>query len=203
MNKRRTRAHSHTRLVSFLDHSFFLISLSFADVYAPEADQSLGHLAPTFAHPHSVLHPPDPPLRSGAHHFLTTNDAEAVQAALGSFKFILATISASSADWDLYLRLLAPGGTLCLVGIPNEIRFNPMGLVGRQLTLAGSYLCSNENTRSMLEFCAEHGIMAKVEVLPMNAANAQLALEKVDRNEPRYRMVLVNEEHPNNKKQQE
>lgn len=132
-----------------------------------------------------------------------TEDEAAVAEMKGTLDFILATVSASSADWGLYFSLLAPAGTMCLVGIPSEIRFNPMDLVARQLSLAGSYLCSNADVRKMLEFCAENNVVAKTETLPMNAENAQIALDKVDRNEPRYRVVLVNEEHPNQKQKQE
>jgi uncharacterized zinc-type alcohol dehydrogenase-like protein len=42
----------------------------------------------------------------------------------------------------------------------------------------------------MLEFAARHGIKAKVEVMPMSAANA--AIGRVAANRARYRMVLVN-----------
>lgn len=135
----------------------------------------------------------------GAQHVLVTGDPEQVKAARGSLDFILSTLSSNEADWDLYFSLLAPEGKLVLVGLPTKVTFNPMGLVFGQLSFSGSFLCGSQDIQNMLEFSAKHGITAQTEVLPMTAANADLAMQKLERNEPRYRMVLVNTEHPNNK----
>jgi D-arabinose 1-dehydrogenase-like Zn-dependent alcohol dehydrogenase len=64
------------------------------------------------------------------------------------------------------------------------------------LTLCGSYLASNKEVRSMLEFCAKHNIVAQTEELEMTPANANRALAKVEDNSARFRMVLVNPTTP-------
>jgi uncharacterized zinc-type alcohol dehydrogenase-like protein len=43
----------------------------------------------------------------------------------------------------------------------------------------------------MLSFAQEHGILPKVELMPMTKVNE--ALQKVRENKARYRIVLVNE----------
>jgi uncharacterized zinc-type alcohol dehydrogenase-like protein len=60
-------------------------------------------------------------------------------------------------------------------------------LVGRKkLSSAGSG--GRPATTAMLDFCAEHGITADVELLP--SARVNEALERLGRNDVRYRFVL-------------
>ena len=60
-------------------------------------------------------------------------------------------------------------------------------LIGRKsLSSAGSG--GRVHTQEMLEFCGEHGLVADVEVLP--SAQVQVALDRLDRNDVRYRFSL-------------
>ena len=60
-------------------------------------------------------------------------------------------------------------------------------LVGRKkLSSAGSG--GRPATTAMLDFCAEHGITADIELLP--SARVNEALERLGRNDVRYRFVL-------------
>jgi uncharacterized zinc-type alcohol dehydrogenase-like protein len=60
-------------------------------------------------------------------------------------------------------------------------------LVGRKkLSSAGSG--GRRSTAAMLDFCAEHGITADIELLPSSQVNR--ALERLERNDVRYRFVL-------------
>ena len=43
-------------------------------------------------------------------------------------------------------------------------------------------------TAAMLEFCAEHGVVADIELLP--SARVDEALDRLSRNDVRYRFVL-------------
>jgi uncharacterized zinc-type alcohol dehydrogenase-like protein len=45
--------------------------------------------------------------------------------------------------------------------------------------------------RAMLSFAQEHGIKPVVELMPMSQVNA--AIQKLQENKARYRIVLVNE----------
>jgi len=160
----------------------------------------LGHVAVQFANKlgcdvtaiSSSASKADEAKKLGAHHFLAMNDAQAVQAAKNSFDFLLCTVSADGVNWNSYFDLLRPDGTLCTVGLPNNISFNPMRMVGNRLKLTGSYLANNEDINNMLKFCAENKIEAMTESLEMNAENASKALKKVEENTPRFRVVLVN-----------
>ena len=55
----------------------------------------------------------------GAHHFLVTSDKQQLDAAKGSFHFILDTVSADH-DIDMYMSLLKTDGTHICVGAPTN-----------------------------------------------------------------------------------
>ena len=113
-----------------------------------------------------------------------------MEAAKGTFDFILNTVSAV-VDTNELFGLLKAGGTLCMVGLPEAVTFNPMALVARRLTLCGSYLATHDDVQNCLNFCAEHGIAPMIEVLPMSADNINAGLEKLGQNAVRYRMVYT------------
>jgi uncharacterized zinc-type alcohol dehydrogenase-like protein len=108
-------------------------------------------------------------------------------AARDGFDVVIDTISASH-DLAPYLRLVAMDGTLSLLGYLGPLAVDAMDLlVGRKrLTSAGSG--GRPATAEMLRFCADNGIAADVEVLPSSQAEA--ALDRLRRNDVRYRFVL-------------
>lgn len=59
-----------------------------------------------------------------------------------------------------------------------------------QRSLVSSGIGSRLEMRKMLDFTARHDIRPQVEVYPMREVN--VALERLRRNEVRYRAVLVN-----------
>jgi uncharacterized zinc-type alcohol dehydrogenase-like protein len=127
----------------------------------------------------------------GAQAFLNTKDTAAMAAQAGTFDFLLSTVSADI-DWSPYLALLRPDGVLCMVGLPGKVSFNPMKLVLNRLSVSGSYLAAHAEIVEMLQFCADHGVTAMTETMPMNAANCNAALDRVAKDLPRYRIVLTN-----------
>ncbi|MFG1679840.1 hypothetical protein ACGFNP_06670 [Nonomuraea sp. NPDC049269] len=79
-------------------------------------------------------------------------------------------------------------GTLSHVGHlgPVTVQITEL-LVGRKkLSSAGSG--GRPATAAMLDFCAEHGITADIELLP--SARVNEALDRLQRNDVRYRFVL-------------
>lgn len=128
----------------------------------------------------------------GAHAFLVTKDAAQMNAAAGTFDFLLSTVSADI-DWTPYLTLLRPDGVLCMVGLPSKVSFNPMKLVANRLSVTGSYLASHSEIVEMLTFCADNNITAMTETMPMTAANCNEALSRVEQDLPRYRIVLTSD----------
>lgn len=126
----------------------------------------------------------------GAHHFVNSLDNKAMQAAAGSFDFILNTANADQ-DWATYVNALRPTGTLCFVGVPpSHANFSVFPLVSAHRTVTGSNTGSPARIREMLDVAARHGIKAQIENFPMAQANE--ALQKVRRNAVRYRAVLAN-----------
>ena len=126
--------------------------------------------------------------KMGAHRFVICTDTNQLVQQKDSLDLILSTVFVNL-DWELWLSLLRPKGTFCLVGAGSDpINFPPSALLFGQKTLTGSIIGARRTIRSMLEFSVRHQITAQVEVIPINEANS--ALEKVRENKARYRVVL-------------
>lgn len=125
--------------------------------------------------------------RLGARALVESTDSAQMEAARDSFDVIIDTVSAPH-DLAPYLKLVAMDGTLSLVGYLGPVSIEAMDLlVGRKkLSSAGSG--GRPATAEMLRFCAAHGIAADVEVLP--SAQVDTALDRLGRNDVRYRFVL-------------
>jgi D-arabinose 1-dehydrogenase-like Zn-dependent alcohol dehydrogenase len=126
----------------------------------------------------------------GATGFIATEDADAVAAASGSFDLILNTASGHG-PLDDYLGMLKPRGTLACVGLPGKEERSQLYLqsaVPLERSLVGSYLGPYGDYEEMLSFATAHNIAPQVEVMPARQINE--ALERVRRNEARYRVVL-------------
>ena len=127
-------------------------------------------------------------LRLGADAFVATHDPAALKPLRMSFDMILSTVSASI-DVDAYLNLLKTRGTLAIVGLPVQpLSFEAGNLVGEARTIVGAKLAGVETTQEMLDFCAEHGIVADVEVIDI--ADVNEAWQRVKDSDVRYRFVI-------------
>ena len=127
-------------------------------------------------------------LRLGADAYAATSDPDTFASLAGSFDLVLNTVSAPI-DVDAYLSLLAVGGALVNVGAPPEpLSVNAMSLIGGRRTFAGSMIGGLAETQEMLDFCAEHGIGAEVEVIAADQVNE--AYERVLASDVRYRFVI-------------
>jgi alcohol dehydrogenase (NADP+) len=109
----------------------------------------------------------------------------------GSFDFILNTVAASH-DLDAYTRLLKRDGTLCLVGVPEHAHPSPSvgTLIFGRRSIAGSLIGGIAETQEMLDFCAEHGIVADIEMIPAQQINE--AYDRMQRSDVKYRFVIDN-----------
>ncbi len=127
-------------------------------------------------------------LRLGAHEVTVSRDPEAMKKHTGSLDFILDTVSGDH-DVNAYLKLLRRDGRMTLVGAPEK----PLGvsafnlLFGRK-QLAGSAIGGIRETQEMLDFCAEHGITADIELIRIQDINA--AYERLLRGNVKYRFVI-------------
>ena len=128
--------------------------------------------------------------RLGAHHFIDARDGAAMEKTAASYDYLLTTVSADI-DWSVYLNALKAKGRLCVVGVPqNDIRLPAFPLIIANRAVRGSAVGSPSQVREMLDFSARNGILPKTECFPMAQVNQ--ALDRVRRNQARYRVVLVN-----------
>ncbi|MEW1980503.1 NAD(P)-dependent alcohol dehydrogenase [Citricoccus sp. NPDC079358] len=156
----------------------------------------LGHMAVKIAHAMGAevtvlsqsLRKQDDGERLGADHYYATSDPETFKTLSQSLDLIINTVSAP-VDVDAFLGLLAVNGALVNVGAPAEpMSLNVNSLLGGRRTYAGSMIGGIAETQEMLDFCAEHGIAAEVEVIA--AAQINEAWERVLASDVRYRFVI-------------
>jgi alcohol dehydrogenase (NADP+) len=127
-------------------------------------------------------------VRLGAHDVVISKNAAEMEKQLGSFDFILDTVSAVH-DLNAYLDLLKRDGTLTLVGAPETpLPVGVFSLLFRRRQLAGSIIGGIRETQEMLDFCAEHGITADVEVIPIQKINE--AYDRLAKSDVKYRFVV-------------
>jgi uncharacterized zinc-type alcohol dehydrogenase-like protein len=156
----------------------------------------LGHMAVKIAHAMGAevtvlsqsLRKKDDGLKLGADHYHATSDPTTFEQLRGSFDLIVSTVSAPL-DFGAFLSLLRPDGALVNVGAPEEpISFNLFSLISGRKTLAGSAIGGIRETQEMLDFCAEHGIGAEIELIGASEIND--AYERVLNSDVRYRFVI-------------
>lgn len=130
----------------------------------------------------------DDALRLGAAEYYSTRDPETFEKLQGRFDVILNTVSAA-VDLTAYVNLLAPGGTLVAIGLPDkplELGVMPLVMGGR--SVEGSLIGGIAQTQEMLDFCGEHGIGAEIELISADRVNE--AYERVLNSDVKYRFVI-------------
>jgi uncharacterized zinc-type alcohol dehydrogenase-like protein len=126
--------------------------------------------------------------RLGASHYYATSDKATFKELAGRFDLIVNTVSAPI-DVNAFLRLVKTDGTLVNVGAPPEpLPVSVFWLNFQRRSFAGSGIGSIRETQEMLDFCAEHGIGADIEVIAADQINA--AWERVLASDVRYRFVI-------------
>ncbi len=123
----------------------------------------------------------------GADDFLLTRNEAVFKQNAKRFDLILDTISAPH-DYNNYLNMLARGGTMVLVGLPDPAPLKAGALVHRRRQLAGSLIGGIRETQEMLEFCAKHGVLADIELIPVHKINE--AYDRMVKSDVRYRFVI-------------
>jgi uncharacterized zinc-type alcohol dehydrogenase-like protein len=156
----------------------------------------LGHMGVKFAHAlgaHVVLFTTSAnkvgdARRLGADDVVVSKSEAEMQKQAGSFHFILDAVSADH-DLNAYLSLLKRDGTLTLVGAPQKpIPVAAFSLLMGRRSLAGSAIGGIPETQEMLDFCAEHGITADIEMIKIQQINE--AYERLLKSDVKYRFVI-------------
>lgn len=157
----------------------------------------LGHMGIKIAHAmgaHVVAFTTSPSKRQdaldlGASEVVISADKAQMRAHGGSFDFILDTVAASH-SLDAFTTLLKRDGVLVLVGVPEHPHPAPNigNLVFRRRTIAGSLIGGLPQTQEMLDFCAEKGIVADIEMI--GAQQIEQAYERMLKSDVKYRFVI-------------
>ncbi|WP_410874628.1 NAD(P)-dependent alcohol dehydrogenase [Nocardia sp. A7] len=129
-------------------------------------------------------------LELGADDYAATGDPETFAKLANRFHIVLNTVSAPI-DVNAYLGLLRIGGTLASVGVTTEpLPLDAFALMNNGRNIAGSQFAGIRETQEMLDFCAEHGVVADIELTAADGIND--AYRRVLSSDVRYRFVIDN-----------
>jgi len=127
----------------------------------------------------------------GADEVVNSRNTEEMDAHANSFDFILDTVAASH-DLSALTALLKREGTLTLVGVPEHAHPSPdvSQLIFKRRAIAGSLIGGIAETQEMLDFCAQHRIVADIEMI--NIQQIDEAYGRMQRSDVKYRFVIDN-----------
>lgn len=118
----------------------------------------------------------------------STNEAQ-MAATANTFNLIIDTVPYAH-DLNPYLPTLTLDGTLVLVGLVGDAgtALNTVPMIFGRRAVAASLIGGIPETQEMLDFCAEHSIVADVEVIAMQNINE--AYERMLKSDVKYRFVI-------------
>lgn len=123
----------------------------------------------------------------GADDVIISTDKAQMKAAKNRFDFILSTVPKSH-SLNSYLTTLKLDGQLVIVGALEPVDVHGGILIGQRRNVAGSSIGGIAETQEMLDFCAEHNIVADVEMIRMEQINE--AYERMIKGDVKYRFVI-------------
>ncbi|WP_313612589.1 NAD(P)-dependent alcohol dehydrogenase [Agrobacterium sp.] len=127
-------------------------------------------------------------LKLGAKEYYATSDASTFEKLAGTFDLIICTAGVAI-DWNAYLGLLKPKGSMVVVGAPEHaIPVHAFSLIVGARSLSGSMIGSIKETQEMLDFCGKHNIVSEIEKIDIKDVNE--AYERVLKSDVRYRFVI-------------
>jgi len=124
----------------------------------------------------------------GAHHVVSSRDANAIAAIAGSLDLLVITVNVTL-DWPALIGTLAPRGRMHVVGAVLEpIPVSAFSLIMTEREISGSPTGSPVDIAMLLDYATRHDIRPQVEMFPMSEVNA--ALKHLADGKARYRIVL-------------
>lgn len=126
--------------------------------------------------------------RLGADEAVLTTDLDQMMAYANRVDLIIDTVSAKH-DVNAYLNLLAIDGSVVLVGLPAEpLEIGAFNVIKGRRSFSGSNIGGIAETQEMLDFCAEHNILADIEMVQPDQVNE--AFERLEKGDVKYRFVV-------------
>lgn len=127
-------------------------------------------------------------IRLGAKEVVISKTEAEMQKHTNSFDFILDTVAAQH-NVNAYLNLLKRDATLTLVGAPAQpLPVDAFSLIHKRRQFAGSLIGGIAETQEMLNFCADHGIVSDIELIPIQKINE--AYDRLLKSDVKYRFVI-------------
>lgn len=128
-------------------------------------------------------------LELGADEVVLSRDEAAMASANRTIDLIIDTVAAPH-DLNPLFRTLRVDGALFQLGLPSEAMppVNPGALIRRRIAYAGSLIGGIAETQEMLDFCAEHGVVADIEIVGASQLNE--AYDRMVAGDVKYRFVL-------------
>lgn len=125
----------------------------------------------------------------GADEVVVSHNADEMAAHATSFDLIVNTVAAPH-NLNAFMALLKRDGTMTLVGAPASPHPSPevFSLIFKRRSLAGSMIGGIPETQEMLDFCAEHNIVADIEMIRADEIND--AYERMLKGNVKYRFVM-------------
>ena len=126
--------------------------------------------------------------RLGAQAFALTKDEATFRKLAGRFDLLIDTVSAPH-DYNRHLAMLRPQGAMVILGVPpSPTPVAAFSLISGNKKLAGSLIGGIAETQEVLDYCAGHGIVSDVEIIPIQEINE--AYQRMIRADVRYRFVI-------------
>lgn len=127
----------------------------------------------------------------GADEVVVSCNADQMAAHVKTCDLILNTVALPH-DLDPFLNVLKRDGVMALVGAPASPHPSPQvfSLITKRRAIAGSMIGGIPETQEMLDFCAERGIVADIELIHASQINA--AYERMLKGDVKYRFVIDN-----------
>ncbi|MBS1676070.1 MAG: NAD(P)-dependent alcohol dehydrogenase [Actinobacteria bacterium] len=131
----------------------------------------------------------------GADDVVISTDPARMKAARGTLDLIIDSVAAPH-DLNPYLAALDRGGAMVLLGVPPAPHPSPAvhNFVRGRRSLSGSLIGGIAETQEMLDFCAEHGVTADVEMISMDQIDA--AYDRMLTGDVKFRFVIDLESMP-------
>jgi uncharacterized zinc-type alcohol dehydrogenase-like protein len=130
-------------------------------------------------------------IRFGATYYYNTSNEDTLENLASTYDLLINTVSSANIDISGYLKTLKVDGAMVNVGAPADpVSVDVFALIMGRRSYAGSLIGGINETQDMLNFCAEHGIGAEIEIISADEIDA--AYDRILASDVRYRVVIDN-----------